>query len=89
MHYTIEDTALTPCSPSLYRRHPRAAREMPIGLPLRFRRMSTGRIDDRTAGLTRGPAVPVLLARRDAPGHPALPGLAAPAREIVARDVSK
>ncbi|MEU8674136.1 LysR family transcriptional regulator [Streptomyces sp. NPDC048560] len=33
--------------------------------------------------LDDAPAVPVLLARRDAPGHPALPELAALAREIV------
>ncbi|MCM2412516.1 MULTISPECIES: LysR family transcriptional regulator [unclassified Streptomyces] len=37
--------------------------------------------------LTDAPPVPVLLARRDAPGHPALADLAALAREIVARDV--
>ncbi|MFJ1611414.1 LysR family transcriptional regulator [Streptomyces sp. NPDC088251] len=36
--------------------------------------------------LVDAPTVPVLLARRDAPGHPALPKLAALAREIVARD---
>lgn len=36
--------------------------------------------------LTDAPTVPVLLARRDAPGHPALADLAALAREIVARD---
>ncbi len=35
--------------------------------------------------LDDAPGVPVLLARRDAPGHPALPELAALAREIVAR----
>ncbi len=35
--------------------------------------------------LDDAPGVPVLLARRDAPGHPALPQLAALAREIVAR----
>lgn len=35
--------------------------------------------------LTDAPTVPVLLARRDAPGHPALADLAALAREIVAR----
>ncbi|MFF2328340.1 MULTISPECIES: LysR family transcriptional regulator [unclassified Streptomyces] len=35
--------------------------------------------------LVDAPTVPVLLARRDAPGHPALPKLAALAREIVAR----
>ncbi|MEU5714805.1 LysR family transcriptional regulator [Streptomyces sp. NPDC020403] len=32
------------------------------------------------------PPLPVLLVRRDGPGHPALPHLAALAREIVARD---
>ncbi|MFD8690541.1 LysR substrate-binding domain-containing protein [Streptomyces sp. NPDC059651] len=36
--------------------------------------------------LVDAPALPVLLARRDAPGHPALADLAALAREIVARD---
>ncbi|MFF2957756.1 LysR family transcriptional regulator [Streptomyces sp. NPDC057963] len=36
--------------------------------------------------LVDAPPVPVLLARRDAPGHPALPKLVALAREIVARD---
>lgn len=36
--------------------------------------------------LVDAPTVPVLLARRDAPGHPALPELAALAREIVARN---
>lgn len=36
--------------------------------------------------LTDAPPLPVLLARRDAPGHPALPLLAALAREIVAED---
>nr|WP_260987974.1 LysR family transcriptional regulator [Streptomyces sp. CFMR 7] len=35
--------------------------------------------------LDDAPGVPVLLARRDGPGHPALPKLAALAREIVAR----
>ncbi|ARF63473.1 MULTISPECIES: LysR family transcriptional regulator [Streptomyces] len=35
--------------------------------------------------LDDAPGVPVLLARRDAPGHPALPRLAALAREIIAR----
>ncbi|MFJ4962809.1 LysR family transcriptional regulator [Streptomyces sp. NPDC088729] len=35
--------------------------------------------------LDDAPGVPVLLARRDGPGHPALPGLAALAREIIAR----
>ncbi|MEU8507492.1 LysR family transcriptional regulator [Streptomyces brevispora] len=39
--------------------------------------------------LTDAPTVPVLLARRDAPGHPALADLVALAREIVARDVSE
>ncbi|WLQ41502.1 LysR family transcriptional regulator [Streptomyces laculatispora] len=39
--------------------------------------------------LTDAPTVPVLLARRDAPGHPALADLAALAREIVGRDVSE
>ncbi|MFJ2704957.1 LysR family transcriptional regulator [Streptomyces sp. NPDC087428] len=38
--------------------------------------------------LTDAPTVPVLLARRDAPGHPALADLAALAREIVGRDVT-
>lgn len=36
--------------------------------------------------LDDAPPVPVLLARRDAPGHPALPELAALAREIVRGD---
>ncbi|MER5988648.1 LysR family transcriptional regulator [Streptomyces sp. NPDC001787] len=36
--------------------------------------------------LDDAPPLPVLLARRDAPGHPALPKLAALAREIVVRD---
>ncbi|WP_327713423.1 LysR family transcriptional regulator [Streptomyces sp. NBC_00464] len=36
--------------------------------------------------LVDAPALPVLLARRDAPGHPALADLASLAREIVARD---
>ncbi|MFI8433760.1 LysR family transcriptional regulator [Streptomyces sp. NPDC079020] len=36
--------------------------------------------------LDDAPPLPVLLARRDAPGHPALPKLAALAREIVGRD---
>jgi len=35
--------------------------------------------------LDDAPGIPVLLARRDGPGHPALPKLAALAREIVAR----
>ncbi|MFD4942221.1 LysR family transcriptional regulator [Streptomyces sp. NPDC058409] len=39
--------------------------------------------------LVDAPTVPVLLARRDAPGHPALPKLAALAREIVGRDAAK
>ncbi|MFF3121360.1 LysR family transcriptional regulator [Streptomyces sp. NPDC057908] len=38
--------------------------------------------------LVDAPTVPVLLARRDAPGHPALPELAALAREIVGRDAT-
>ncbi|MFE7353040.1 LysR family transcriptional regulator [Streptomyces sp. NPDC057543] len=38
--------------------------------------------------LLDAPTVPVLLARRDAPGHPALPELAALAREIVAQDTT-
>ncbi|MFF1837306.1 LysR family transcriptional regulator [Streptomyces sp. NPDC058231] len=37
--------------------------------------------------LVDAPAVPLLLARRDAPGHPALPELAALAREIIGRDL--
>ncbi|MFD0292515.1 LysR family transcriptional regulator [Streptomyces sp. NPDC127061] len=36
--------------------------------------------------LTDAPPVPVLLARRDVPGHPALPNLVALAREVVGRD---
>ncbi|MEU0298967.1 LysR family transcriptional regulator [Streptomyces sp. NPDC006175] len=36
--------------------------------------------------LDDAPPLPVLLARRDGPGHPALPRLAALAREIVARE---
>ncbi|MFB8120510.1 LysR family transcriptional regulator [Streptomyces sp. NPDC056465] len=36
--------------------------------------------------LTDAPPLPVLLARRDGPGHPALPHLVALAREIVARE---
>lgn len=36
--------------------------------------------------LVDAPPVPVLLARRDAPGHPALPNLVALAREVVGRD---
>ncbi|MBW5262128.1 LysR family transcriptional regulator, partial [Streptomyces sp. P01-F02] len=39
--------------------------------------------------LVDAPALPVLLARRDAPGHPALDDLAALAREIVARDAGE
>ncbi|MFF1910454.1 LysR family transcriptional regulator [Streptomyces sp. NPDC058239] len=39
--------------------------------------------------LVDAPTVPVLLARRDAPGHPALPKLAALAREIVGRDAAE
>ncbi|MFF9350947.1 LysR family transcriptional regulator [Streptomyces sp. NPDC014734] len=39
--------------------------------------------------LVDAPTVPVLLARRDAPGHPALGDLVALAREIVARDVTR
>ncbi|MEV6161274.1 LysR family transcriptional regulator [Streptomyces sp. NPDC052052] len=35
--------------------------------------------------LSDAPTVPVLLARRDAPGHPALPNLVALAREVVGR----
>ncbi|MCX4730372.1 LysR family transcriptional regulator [Streptomyces sp. NBC_01363] len=38
--------------------------------------------------LVDAPPVPVLLARRDVPGHPALPALAALAREIVRRGTS-
>ncbi|MFE7041895.1 LysR family transcriptional regulator [Streptomyces atratus] len=38
--------------------------------------------------LVDAPTVPVLLARRDAPGHPALPKLAALAREIVGQDTT-
>ncbi|MET7859140.1 LysR family transcriptional regulator [Streptomyces sp. NPDC005318] len=36
--------------------------------------------------LVDAPTVPLLLARRDAPGHPALPKLAALAREIIGED---
>ncbi|MEU0146046.1 LysR family transcriptional regulator [Streptomyces sp. NPDC006288] len=36
--------------------------------------------------LDDAPPLPVLLARRDGPGHPALPRLGALAREIIARD---
>uniref|UniRef100_A0AAU3H5I3 LysR family transcriptional regulator n=1 Tax=Streptomyces sp. NBC_01401 TaxID=2903854 RepID=A0AAU3H5I3_9ACTN len=36
--------------------------------------------------LTDAPPLPVLLVRRDGPGHPALPRLAALAREVVARE---
>lgn len=36
--------------------------------------------------LTDAPPLPVLLARRDGPGHPALPQLVSLAREIVARE---
>ncbi|WP_405458947.1 LysR family transcriptional regulator [Streptomyces sp. NBC_00101] len=39
--------------------------------------------------LTDAPPLPVLLARRDAPGHPALPRLATLAREIVGRGASR
>ncbi|MFF3172638.1 LysR family transcriptional regulator [Streptomyces sp. NPDC057900] len=39
--------------------------------------------------LTDAPTVPVLLARRDAPGHPALADLASLAREIVGRDTGR
>ncbi|MEV0575599.1 LysR family transcriptional regulator [Streptomyces sp. NPDC050392] len=39
--------------------------------------------------LVDAPPLPVLLARRDAPGHPALADLAALAREIVARDAGE
>ncbi|MEU5327901.1 LysR family transcriptional regulator [Streptomyces parvus] len=39
--------------------------------------------------LDDAPAVPVLLARRDAPGHPALPRLVSLAREIIARDPAR
>ncbi|MDF6044087.1 LysR family transcriptional regulator [Streptomyces sp. JH14] len=38
--------------------------------------------------LVDAPTVPLLLARRDAPGHPALPKLAALAREIIGEDLS-
>lgn len=39
--------------------------------------------------LDDAPAVPVLLARRDAPGHPKLPQLISLAREIIARDPAR
>ena len=39
--------------------------------------------------LVDAPTVPLLLARRDAPGHPALPKLAAMAREIIGEDVTR
>ncbi|MDJ1639623.1 LysR family transcriptional regulator [Streptomyces pakalii] len=39
--------------------------------------------------LDDAPPVPVLLARRDAPGHPALPRLVSLAREIIARDPAR
>ncbi|MFC8236314.1 LysR family transcriptional regulator [Streptomyces sp. NPDC057284] len=38
--------------------------------------------------LVDAPTVPLLLARRDAPGHPALPKLAAMAREIIGEDIA-
>ncbi|WP_392752238.1 LysR family transcriptional regulator [Streptomyces sp. LN590] len=38
--------------------------------------------------LADAPTVPLLLARRDAPGHPALPKLAAMAREIIGEDIT-
>ncbi|MFI5632933.1 LysR family transcriptional regulator [Streptomyces sp. NPDC051664] len=38
--------------------------------------------------LVDAPTVPLLLARRDAPGHPALPNLAAMAREIIGEDLT-
>ena len=38
--------------------------------------------------LVDAPTVPLLLARRDAPGHPALPKLAAMAREIIGEDIT-
>ncbi|MGW3686193.1 LysR family transcriptional regulator [Streptomyces sp. NPDC005125] len=38
--------------------------------------------------LLDAPTVPLLLARRDAPGHPALPKLAAMAREIIGEDIT-
>ncbi|MFE9865355.1 LysR family transcriptional regulator [Streptomyces sp. NPDC005506] len=37
--------------------------------------------------LVDAPTVPLLLAHRDAPGHPALPKLAAMAREIIGEDI--
>ncbi|NEC19042.1 LysR substrate-binding domain-containing protein, partial [Streptomyces parvus] len=39
--------------------------------------------------LDNAPGVPVLLARRDAPGHPKLPQLVSLAREIIARDPAR
>ncbi|WP_405667148.1 LysR family transcriptional regulator [Streptomyces sp. NBC_00055] len=39
--------------------------------------------------LVDAPTVPLLLARRDAPGHPALPKLAAMAREIIGEDITR
>ncbi len=39
--------------------------------------------------LDDAPGVPVLLARRDAPGHPKLPQLISLAREIIARDPAR
>ncbi len=39
--------------------------------------------------LDDAPGVPVLLARRDAPGHPKLPQLVSLAREIIARDPAR
>lgn len=38
--------------------------------------------------LVDAPTVPLLLARRDAPGHPALPKLAAMARAIIGEDIT-
>ncbi|MFE9961726.1 LysR family transcriptional regulator [Streptomyces sp. NPDC005525] len=38
--------------------------------------------------LVDAPTVPLLLARRDAPGHPALPKLEAMAREIIGEDIA-
>ncbi|MFJ2897998.1 hypothetical protein ACIO87_24280 [Streptomyces sp. NPDC087218] len=38
--------------------------------------------------LVDAPPVPVLLAHRDAPGHPALPALSALAHEIVRRSTT-